>query len=278
MDPDDAISLLRRANERGDAFFDTAESYGQGSNETLVGRALEPIRDDVFIATKFGFVNGRPADGLDSRPERIRQVTDGSLQRLRTDRIDLLYQHHVDPSVPIEEVAGTVRDLIAEGKVGHFGLSEAGVRHDPSSPRRPARGPPCRTSTRSGGVSPKTKNVPPSTNSASALVAFSPLGKGFLTGTITADTKFGEGDTRASGTAFPRFSKGPTRQRSACRGDPAVRHAAPTPPRPRSLWRGSSPSAPRSCRSPAPSRAPSHRREPRRHHDHPARRRPGPTR
>jgi aryl-alcohol dehydrogenase-like predicted oxidoreductase len=126
MDPDDAITLLRRAHERGVTFFDTAEAYGQGSNETLVGRALEPIRDEVFIATKFGFVDGRPADGLDSRPERIRQVADSSLQRLRTDRIDL-YQHRVDPSVPIEEVVGTVRDLIAEGKVGHFGLSEAGV-------------------------------------------------------------------------------------------------------------------------------------------------------
>ena len=131
MDPGNAIALLRHAHDRGVTFFDTAEAYGQGSNEQLVGQALEPIRDQVVIATKFGFVEGRPADGTDSRPERIRQVVEDSLARLRTDHIDLLYQHRVDPTVPIEDVAGAVRDLIAAGKVRHFGLSEARRRHDP---------------------------------------------------------------------------------------------------------------------------------------------------
>src|SRR3954452_23710127 len=127
MQADDAITLLRQAHDRGVTFFDTAEAYGQGSNETLVGRALEPIRDSVVIATKFGFANGSPANGTDSRPDRIRQVADDALRRLRTDRIDLFYQHRVDPNVPIEDVAGTVAGLIAAGKVRHFGLSEAGV-------------------------------------------------------------------------------------------------------------------------------------------------------
>ncbi len=128
MQPDDAVALLRQAHDRGVTFFDTAEAYGQGSNEALLGRALEPIRDRVVIATKFGFVDGRPANGTDSRPERIRQVADDALRRLRTDHIDLFYQHRVDPNVPIEDVAGTVSELITAGKVRHFGLSEAGVR------------------------------------------------------------------------------------------------------------------------------------------------------
>ena len=139
MQPADAITLLRQAHERGVTFFDTAEAYGQGSNERLVGEALEPIRDQVVIATKFGFADGSPANGADSRPERIRQVADDALRRLRTDHIDLFYQHRVDPNVPIEDVAGTVRDLIADGKVRHFGLSEAGVEHHPPRPRRPTR-------------------------------------------------------------------------------------------------------------------------------------------
>src|SRR5262249_8362861 len=114
--------------ESGVTFFDTAEAYGPFANEELVGEALAPFRDKVVIATKFGFKDGNPKTGLDSRPERIRQVADASLRRLRTDRIDLFYQHRVDPNVPIEEVAGAVRDLIREGKVRHFGLSEAGVQ------------------------------------------------------------------------------------------------------------------------------------------------------
>jgi aryl-alcohol dehydrogenase-like predicted oxidoreductase len=123
----EAIRLLRGAHERGVTFFDTAEAYAQGANEELLGEALAPVRDDVVIATKFGFTNGVVADGLDSRPETIRAVTDAALRRLRTDHIDLLYQHRVDPDVPIEDVAGTVRALIEAGKVRHFGLSEAGA-------------------------------------------------------------------------------------------------------------------------------------------------------
>ena len=122
-----AIQLIRAAYEGGITFFDTAEAYGPNLNEELLGEALEPFRDKVVIATKFGFVEGKPAMGMDSRPERIREVTEAALKRLRTDVIDLLYQHRVDPNVPIEEVAGTVKDLIAQGKVKHFGMSEAGV-------------------------------------------------------------------------------------------------------------------------------------------------------
>src|SRR5688572_13675192 len=122
-----AISLIRTAVERGVTFFDTAEVYGPFTNEELVGEALAPVRDRVVIATKFGFKGGNALAGVDSRPERIREVAEASLRRLRTDRIDLFYQHRVDPNVPMEDVAGTVRDLIVEGKVKHFGLSEAGV-------------------------------------------------------------------------------------------------------------------------------------------------------
>ena len=125
-DRQDAINVIRTAAEEGETLLDTAEAYG--ANEELVGEALAPFRGKVVIATKFGFRNGKPSDGLDSRPERIRYVVEQSLQRLRVDAIDLLYQHRPDPSVPIEEVAGTVRDLIQEGKVKHFGLSEAGVQ------------------------------------------------------------------------------------------------------------------------------------------------------
>jgi Aldo/keto reductase family len=160
MDPADAITLLRQAYDRGVTFFDTAEAYGQGSNESLVGQALQPVRDHVVIATKFGFVDGRPANGPDSRPERIRQVADDALGRLGTDHIDLFYQHRVDPNVPIEDVAGTVRDLIIAGKVRRFGLSEAGVSTIPS--------PPYRASTRCGGANPNTRSSPPSPSSASA--------------------------------------------------------------------------------------------------------------
>jgi pyridoxine 4-dehydrogenase len=122
------IRLIRAAVERGVTLFDTAEAYGPFTNEELVGDALAPVRDDVVIATKFGWADGTPQKGLDSRPERIRAVADASLKRLKTDRIDLLYQHRVDQNVPIEDVAGTVRDLIQEGKVKHFGLSEAGAQ------------------------------------------------------------------------------------------------------------------------------------------------------
>src|SRR6185312_5174046 len=125
-DTKEAIKLLHAAVERGVTFFDTAEAYGPFANEELLGEALEPYRDQVVIATKFGFKGGKPASGLNSHPENIRKVTDTALKRLRTDHIDLLYQHRVDPNVPIEDVAGTVKDLIREGKVKYFGLSEAG--------------------------------------------------------------------------------------------------------------------------------------------------------
>ena len=128
VDRRQGISLIRAAVDRGVTLFDTAESYGPFENEELVGEALAPMRDQVIIATKFGFKDGKPAAGLDSRPENIRAMTDAALKRLRTDHIDLLYQHRVDPAVPIEDVAGTVMELIEQGKVRHFGMSEAGVR------------------------------------------------------------------------------------------------------------------------------------------------------
>ena len=128
MDKNEAIKLIRSAFDQGVTFFDTAEAYGPFANEELLGEALGPIRDQVIIATKFGFKDGLPLSGLDSRPERIRKVVDESLARLKTDHIDLFYQHRVDPNVPIEEVAATVKELIREGKVKHFGMSEAGVQ------------------------------------------------------------------------------------------------------------------------------------------------------
>ena len=206
MPADDAIALLRQAHERGVTFFDTAEAYGQGSNEMLVGRALEPIRDQVVIATKFGFVEGRPMSGADSRPERIRQVADDALRRLRTDHIDLFYQHRVDPNVPIEDVAGAVGELIAAGKVRHFGLSEAGV-----DTIRRAHAVQSVTALQSEYSlwwrEPEAEIIPTLDELGIGLVPFSPLGKGFLTGTITADTNFGEGDARANPAVFPRFAE-----------------------------------------------------------------------
>ena len=198
----DAIAMIRAAYERGVRLFDTAEAYGPCSNEEIVGEALAPMRDDVVIATKFGFENGRPALGLDSRPERIRAVVEGSLMRLRTDRIDLLYQHRVDPHVPIEEVAGTVRELIEAGKVRHFGLSEASAR----TIRR------AHAVQRVSAVQseyslwwrePEAEVLPTCAELGIGFVPFSPLGRGFLTGTIAADTTFDEGDFRIN---VPRFS------------------------------------------------------------------------
>lgn len=206
MSPDDATTLLHQAHERGVTFFDTAEAYGQGSNEMLVGAAFESIRDQVVIATKFGFVDGRPANGTDSRPERIRQVAEESLRRLRTDHIDLFYQHRVDPEVAMEDVAGTVRDLIVEGKVRHFGLSEAGV----DAIRRAHAV--CPVTALQSEYSlwwrePEQEIIPTLDELGIGLVAFSPLGKGFLTGTISADTTFGDGDARADPATFPRFAE-----------------------------------------------------------------------
>lgn len=197
-----AIRLIRAAFDRGVTFFDTAEAYGPGINEQVVGEALEPIRDQVVIATKFGFKDGIPANGLDSRPERIRQVADEALRRLRTDHIDLFYQHRVDPNVPIEDVAGSVRDLIAEGKVRYFGLSEAGV----GSIRRAHAVQPVAALQSEYSLwwrEPEKEILPTLEELGIGFVPFSPLGKGFLTGGIDPNTTFGENDFRG---VVPRFS------------------------------------------------------------------------
>jgi aryl-alcohol dehydrogenase-like predicted oxidoreductase len=201
-DRSEAIKLVRAAHDRGVTFFDTAEAYGPGVNEEVVGEALEPIRDQVVIATKFGFRNGRPQDGLDSRPKRIRQVADEALRRLRTDRIDLFYQHRVDPDVPMEEVAGTVKELIEAGKVGHFGLSEAGAQ----SIRRAHAVQPVAALQSEYSMwwrEPEAEILPLLEELGIGFVPFSPLGKGFLTGKIDASTTFDEQDFRRT---VPRFS------------------------------------------------------------------------
>jgi aryl-alcohol dehydrogenase-like predicted oxidoreductase len=199
---DDGINLIRAAFDRGVTFFDTAEAYGPGANEELLGEAVEPFRDDVVIATKFGFRDGRPSEGVDSRPERIRQVADEALSRLRTDRIDLFYQHRVDPSVPMEDVAGAVRDLIAEGKVKHFGLSEAGAE----SIRRAHTVQPVAALQSEYSLwwrEPEQTVLPVCEELGIGFVPFSPLGKGFLTGKIDENTEFTSGDFR---NVVPRFS------------------------------------------------------------------------
>lgn len=201
-DRQDAIRLIRAAHERGVTFFDTAEAYGPGLNEEVVGEALEPVRDAVVIATKFGFKDGVPAEGLDSRPERIAQVADEALKRLRTDRIDLFYQHRVDPNVPMEDVAGAVKKLIEAGKVRHFGLSEAGVE----SIRRAHAVQPVAALQSEYSLwwrEPEAEILPLLEELGIGFVPFSPLGKGFLTGKIDADTAFADGDFRR---IVPRFS------------------------------------------------------------------------
>jgi aryl-alcohol dehydrogenase-like predicted oxidoreductase len=193
------VALLRAAVERGVTLFDTAEVYGPFVNEELVGEALEPVRDDVVIATKFGFNVG--GEGVDSRPEHIREVADASLRRLRTDRIDLFYQHRVDPAVPIEDVAGTVRELIEAGKVQHFGLSEAAA----ATVRRAHAVQPVTALQYEYSLwwrRPEAEILPLAEELGIGFVPFSPLGRGFLTGAITAGTTFGEGDMRGS---LPRF-------------------------------------------------------------------------
>ena len=204
-DIDEMVKLIRKAHELGVTFFDTAEVYGPYTNEELVGKALEPIRNEVKIATKFGISMNMDdfKQVLDSRPETIRKSVEGSLKRLRTDHIDLYYQHRVDPNVPIEEVAGTISDLMKEGKILHWGLSEAGIE----------------TITKAHAILPLTavqseysmfwrepeKNLLPVLEELGiGLVPFSPLGKGFLTGGITKDTKFSKHDFR---TSVPRFQK-----------------------------------------------------------------------
>jgi aryl-alcohol dehydrogenase-like predicted oxidoreductase len=196
----DMIALVRAAVERGVTFFDTAEVYGPFTNEELVGEALEPFRRDVVIATKFG--HDLDTDGLDSRPERIRQAVEGSLKRLRVEAIDLLYQHRVDPDVPIEDVAGAVRDLIAQGKVRHFGLSEAGastIRRAHAVQRVAA----VQSEYSLWWRQPEKEVLPVCGELGIGFVPFSPLGRGFLTGKIDETTTFGGNDNRAS---LPRFT------------------------------------------------------------------------
>lgn len=199
----EGIKLIRRAYELGVNFFDSAEAYGPFANEELIGEAVQPFRDEVVLATKFGFKDGNATVGLDSRPGNIRAVAEASLKRLKTDRIDLFYQHRVDPNVPIEDVAGTVKELIAEGKVRYFGLSEAGVR----------------TIRRAHAVLPvaalqseyslwwreaEQEILPAIEELGIGFVPFSPLGRGFLTGTINANTQFDKTDFR---NVVPRFSE-----------------------------------------------------------------------
>jgi aryl-alcohol dehydrogenase-like predicted oxidoreductase len=202
-DRKDSIAVLRAAVERGVTLFDTAQVYGPFDNEELVGEALEPVRDRVAIATKFGFElsTGR-STGTDSRPETIRSSVDDSLRRLRTDRIDLLYQHRIDPNVPIEDVAGTVKELIEAGKVRHFGMSEAGV----GNIRRAHAVQPVTALQSEYSLwwrEPEAEILPALEELGIGFVPFSPLGKGFLTGTIDAATQFEEGDFRNT---VPRFS------------------------------------------------------------------------
>jgi len=202
---DEMITFLRAAVDRGVTLFDTAEVYGPFHNEELVGEALQPVRDDVVIATKFGFAyddNGNQA-GVTSRPDDIRAAVDGSLRRLRTDAIDLLYQHRVDPDVPIEDVAGTVKELIEAGKVRHFGMSEAGV----ATIRRAHAVQPVTALQSEYSLfwrEPEDEILPALEELGIGFVPFSPLGRGFLTGQFTAGTEFGEGDMRAS---LPRFEQ-----------------------------------------------------------------------
>jgi aryl-alcohol dehydrogenase-like predicted oxidoreductase len=201
-DKEEGIRLIRAAVERGVTFFDTAEAYGPFANEELVGDALAPFRDQVVIATKFGWADGNPQKGLDSRPERIRAVADASLKRLKTDRIDLFYQHRVDQNVAIEDVAGTVRDLIQEGKVEHFGLSEAGVQ----TIRRAHAVQPVTALQSEYSLwwrEPEAEVLPTLEELGIGFVPFSPLGKGFLTGKIDETTTFDSTDFR---NIVPRFS------------------------------------------------------------------------
>src|SRR5450631_4430714 len=202
VDKQHGISLIRAAFDKGVTFFDTAEAYG-AFNEELVGEALEPVRDRVVIATKFGFKGGDSTVGLDSRPERIREVAEASLKRLRTDRIDLFYQHRIDPNVSMEDVAGAVKDLIQAGKVKHFGLSEAGLE----SIRRAHAVQPVTALQSEYSLwwrEPEKEVLPTLAELGIGFVPFSPLGKGFLTCAISADTKFDKTDFR---NIVPRFSE-----------------------------------------------------------------------
>ena len=201
-DTQDAIKLIRTAFDRGVTFFDSAEAYGPFKNEELLGEALAPFRNQVVIATKFGFKNGNVQEGMDSTPENIRAVTDAALKRLKTDRIDLLYQHRVDPNVPIEDVAGTVKQLVQAGKVKHFGLSEAGAQ----TIRKAHAVFPVAALQSEYSLwwrEPEAEIIPSLEELGIGFVPFSPLGKGFLTGKMDENTKFDSTDFR---NILPRFT------------------------------------------------------------------------
>jgi aryl-alcohol dehydrogenase-like predicted oxidoreductase len=202
-DRQDAIKFLQSAYDAGVTFFDTAEAYGPFSNEELLGEALAPFRDKVIIATKFGFKEGKTALGTDSRPENIKAVAEAALKRLRTDHIDLFYQHRVDPNVPVEDVAGTVQDLIKEGKVKHWGLSEAGVQ----TIRKAHAIQPLAALQSEYSLwwrEPEKEIIPTLEELGIGFVPFSPLGRGFLTGAINENTQFDKEDFRNT---LPRFSE-----------------------------------------------------------------------
>jgi aryl-alcohol dehydrogenase-like predicted oxidoreductase len=204
VDPQDGIALIRAAVDAGITFFDTAQIYGPFTNEELVGQALAPVREQVVIATKFGFsFDGSRSTGMDSRPEHIKATVEDSLRRLGVDSIDLLYQHRVDPDVPIEDVAGAVKDLIAAGKVKHFGLSEAGV----NTIRRAHAVQPVTALQSEYSLwwrEPEAEILPTLTELGIGFVPFSPLGKGFLTGAISSTTSFADSDLRNT---LPRFTE-----------------------------------------------------------------------
>lgn len=243
----EAIGLIRAAHDRGVTFFDTAEVYGPFTNEDVVGEALQPIRDQVVIATKFGFRNGVIADGPDSRPETIRRAVEGSLRRLRTDTIDLLYQHRVDPGVPVEDVAGTVKELIAAGKVRHFGMSEAGVE----SIRKAHAVQPLAALQSEYSLfwrEPEKDIIPLLEELGIGFVPFSPLGKGFLTGAINEKTTFPEGDFRNKTSRFDAENRRANQAIVDLVSEIAWEKA---PPRRRSRSRGCWRASPGSYRSPA---------------------------
>jgi len=203
VDKQEGIQLLRAAYEAGVTFFDTAEAYGPFANEELLGEALAPFRKEVIIATKFGFKNGIPAQGTDSRPENIRAVAEAALKRLKTDYIDLYYQHRVDPTVPIEDVAGTIQDLMKEGKIKHWGLSEAGA----ATIRKAHAIQPVAALQSEYSLwwrEPEQEILPVLEELGIGFVPFSPLGRGFLTGAIDANTQFDKTDFRNS---LPRFAE-----------------------------------------------------------------------
>ena len=258
---DEMIAVLRGAVDLGVTFFDTAEVYGPYVNEELVGEALEPVRDQVVIATKFGWdiVDGKMV-GLDSRPEQIRRVAEASLRRLRVEAIDLFYQHRVDPDVPIEDVAGTVGELVAEGKVRHFGLSEAGA----DTIRRAHAVHPVTAVQSEYSLwtrDPEPEVLPTCAELGIGFVPFSPLGKGFLTGTVTTDTQFAADDVRRR---VPRFeAENLAANEALVDAGPSARRVEGGHCSGRSPSRGCWPSSRGSCPSPAPGGCPACRRTPR---------------